>query len=149
MQLVKKGRVFYIQIQEGTFGVDGNIIGEPTWQDVPADMIKNNWKIISEHASSTSKKKIPFTDVYKDEVEKYIFNTVFHKNPYLFPVTYDWRKIQLDNLDVGPNDVITGIRFARMYDDLALEVRSTPCDYKKGILFPNLSVWIGAPYKVR
>lgn len=139
-QIVKINRVFFIQIQEGTIGPDGDIIDKPVWKNVSNFLVTDQWKTISEKVSNRTVKR-HFRDAkHQNDLQIYTYNTVFSKTNFIFPVTYDWRSIHLDEINIYPqtkNHVITAIQFHYTGDGLSLRFRSTLYDRKTGKLLKD------------
>ena len=113
--------LFYIQIKQGTLGPNATIIDEPEWKEIKA--IPNEI-LLSDKVSSSS-----VVYDYGREVR-----VEFYKNEFVYAVTYDQKTIYLDDLDSRPNQLLTGVRFQQIDNDLRLEIRSTTFDYISGQL---------------
>ncbi|KAJ8664291.1 hypothetical protein QAD02_005953 [Eretmocerus hayati] len=81
-----------------------------------------------------------------DEVSLSSASSLNHKN-FLYTVTYDQNTVQLGEVKAGPNEILTGLRFARVENDLVLQIQKTPFDLSTGKLIEAGTSWSDSNYE--
>ncbi|XP_031786848.1 uncharacterized protein LOC100117668 isoform X1 [Nasonia vitripennis] len=138
VRLRKHNHVFHIQIQQGTLEANGTISGTLEWKEIKEISSSD---LLSDKVSKHFYKVIANPHENFDKEFKYDDWTEFYKNDLVYAVTYDQNTVYLDDLDSGPNALLTGLRFQQVNDDLRLEIQSTPFDYTTGKLKTDQSSW--------
>lgn len=118
--------MIYLQIQQGTLGPHTNIIDEPKWKNVE--------ELFSEDLYSTQN-----STHYPTDNGSW---TEIHKNSFVYVVTKKQNLIFLNDLQIRPNTVLTGVSFNQDEDALQLAIQETAFDYDTGRLRLDFNMWL-------
>lgn len=122
---MKLYNVLHLQIQEAPLGIEAKIIDEPEWKEVMKfTRGEQFWKQVSSEEAGPNKW------------------AEFHPNKMLYTLTYKNHTVFLDDLEVDPGHVVTGVRFANYKNNLMLLVKQTPFQFSSGSLYLYESKWI-------
>ncbi|KAJ8664929.1 hypothetical protein QAD02_006591 [Eretmocerus hayati] len=141
-KLTRKGYVFYIEIQQAKLGPNGLIIDAPEWNTVHEI---SNTTLLSDLVSVFHHRKESSIWDNIDDDYPYIDSAEFKDNRWVYAVTYEKNTVYIDDLEASPNEVLTGLRFQQIDNDLRLEIQKTHFDYETGTLNPRLSSWLSNP----
>ena len=140
LRLTKKGHVFYIEIRQGTLGINASIIDAPQWKGT--DEILNQTTLNSNEIATYHYKHISSPHENDYHITMFKAWVDWHKNKLVFPVTYEKSAVNLNTRELGPEDVLTGVRFQEVDSTLDIQVHGTPFDYASGRLAKENGRWI-------
>ncbi|OXU23787.1 hypothetical protein TSAR_016656 [Trichomalopsis sarcophagae] len=140
LRLVKKGHVYHIEIQEGTLGINASIIDASQWKNT--DELFNQTTLSSDEIATYHYQQISSPQQNNYRITMFNEWVDWHKNNLVFSVTYDQSAVNLNTRELGPEDVLTGVRFQQSGTALDIQVHGTPFDYATGRLDTKNGRWI-------
>lgn len=133
---MKKNLVIHLQVQQGVLGKEGKIVGKADWKEIQEITLPEMWsKNVFDYTNDGLRFIWDGEARYKEKID-------FLTNDLVYSLTYTRNTVFLDDLQVDPDNFVTGLRFRDYDDSLLFEIRQTPFDFDSGTLNVANSKWI-------